>query len=208
MSTELSIKKEKNAIRQRIRKIRQQIQEDEVQQAEENIARNLASQISYTTANKIASFVSFDGEISTRMINDMLVKEKSVCFLPKVRPLTPSGLWFMPYTGQEVFKNNHFGIPEVDDLRIRECVPLSTLNIILVPLVAFDNQGNRLGMGKGYYDASLSYLYDSDEIEDKHYTKPLFVGLAYEQQKVDEIPTAEHDIKLDMVLTQTRSYEF
>lgn len=205
MSTELLIKKQKQAIRQKVRKIRQQIQGPEAQQAAENIARNLASQISYTNSNKIASFLSFDGEINTQIVNQMLLKEKSIYYLPKIRPAKSNRLWFMPYKGEEKLENNCFGIPEVD-LRVSQCVPVSTLNIILIPLVAFDNQGNRIGMGKGYYDASLSYLLNDDE--GGFFKRPLFVGVAYEQQKVDEIPSTPDDIKLDMVLTQTRSYEF
>ncbi len=205
MSTELLIEKQKNDIRQKIRKIRQQIQGTEAQQASENIAKNLASQISYTNANKIASFISFDGETNTQPLNQMLLKEKSLYYLPKIKPTKPNRLWFMPYKGQETLKNNCFGIPEVD-LGVGECAPLSSLGIILIPLVAFDNNGNRVGMGKGYYDASLSYLVNDEEGE--FFKRPLFVGIAYEQQKVDEIPTTPYDVKLDMVLTQTRSYEF
>jgi 5-formyltetrahydrofolate cyclo-ligase len=84
----------------------------------------------------------------------------------------------------------HFGIREP----LSRCASLSSgrLDLILVPGVAFDWRGHRLGRGKGYYDQLLSTL---------HGVK---CGVAFDQQIVSEIPVASHDVRLDCVLTPTR----
>ena len=84
----------------------------------------------------------------------------------------------------------HFGIREPG----RHCARLASgrLDLILVPGVAFDLRGGRLGRGKGYYDQLLSGL------------RGTTCGVAFDQQIVDEIPVAPHDVRLDCILTPTR----
>lgn len=203
MFSESSIHKQ--SLRKKVRELRKQISEQEALSAANNFSRNLASQISYTNASKIACFLSFDGELNTQPTIEMLLREKSVCYLPKIRPMKENGLWFLPYKDKTLLENNRFGIPEVN-LLPNHAVAVSELDIILIPLVAFDHQGNRLGMGGGYYDATLAHLADSQERQFGR--RPLYIGVAYEQQKVESIPSESWDVKLDCVLTQERSYEF
>ena len=68
-------------------------------------------------------------------------------------------------------------------------------SLIIVPLVAFDGRGYRLGYGKGYYDKTLDLLYHKDP-------NIKTMGLAYSMQRVDELPAEAHDIKLDLVATE------
>jgi len=83
-----------------------------------------------------------------------------------------------------------YGIPEPAE----HCPPaaLNSLDLILVPGVAFDMQGHRLGRGKGHYDRTLTKLHG------------IRCGVAYEAQLVDEIPTEPHDERLNCILTPTR----
>jgi 5-formyltetrahydrofolate cyclo-ligase len=87
----------------------------------------------------------------------------------------------------------HYGIREPH----RHCAPLPSirLDLILVPGVAFDSHGRRLGRGKGYYDQLLKGL------------RGMTCGVAFDQQIVDEIPVEPHDVRLDCVLTPTRWIE-
>ena len=68
------------------------------------------------------------------------------------------------------------------------------MELIIVPAVAYDRQGNRIGRGKGYYDRLLSR------------TKALRIGVAYDFQLVDEIEAEPHDIPVDIVITETGTY--
>jgi 5-formyltetrahydrofolate cyclo-ligase len=90
-------------------------------------------------------------------------------------------------------QTGHFGIREPRFGCAR--LPSNRLDLILVPGLAFDVQGRRLGRGKGYYDRLLKELHGTT------------CGVAFDQQIVDEIPTAVHDVRLDRLLTPTRWIE-
>ncbi len=91
---------------------------------------------------------------------------------------------------------NRFGIIE-PQLNCQQIVPLSTIDIICTPLVAFDQQGNRLGMGGGFYDRTLTQW---------HHQRlgPYPIGLAHDCQEVDSVPTEHWDVPLPEILTPTR----
>ena len=95
---------------------------------------------------------------------------------------------------------NRFGILE-PCVSQRACLDSSQLDWIFVPLVAFDSSGHRLGMGGGYYDASLAVLRSRI-----HWRKPRLVGLAHEFQRIDHLVVDEWDIPLHGILTNERFY--
>jgi 5-formyltetrahydrofolate cyclo-ligase len=71
------------------------------------------------------------------------------------------------------------------------------MNIILLPLVAFDRRGNRLGNGAGFYDRALAF-----RARRRHWRGPLLLGLAFSAQAVDHIDREPHDVPLDGVITE------
>lgn len=97
-------------------------------------------------------------------------------------------------------RTNRFGIPEPVDAR-----PLRArqLDLLLMPLVGFDTAGHRLGMGGGYYDATLAFMKRR-----RHWHRPRLIGIAYECQRVDALPHDPWDMPLDAVLTERRLYRF
>jgi 5-formyltetrahydrofolate cyclo-ligase len=99
--------------------------------------------------------------------------------------------------GQKLIRNN-IGIPE--PARKFTCKPFA-LSLVLLPLVAFDSEGNRLGMGKGYYDRTFAFLRRSVR------QRPALLGLAHECQKVDELEIAWWDVPLDGVVTDEAWYK-
>ncbi len=88
------------------------------------------------------------------------------------------------------------GIPEPKP-EYNRCVPLSYVDLMILPGVAFDIQGHRLGYGAGYYDRMFR-----DEVE-----RPLLVALAFEVQIVDDIPVGDHDVRVDKIITEKRIVE-
>ena len=85
---------------------------------------------------------------------------------------------------------NKYGILEPESVK-KEIIP----DFVMVPLVAFDNQLNRIGYGKGYYDRSLRKIR-------KNKKKTIFLGIAYSFQKCKRIPINKHDFKLDYIFTE------
>jgi len=95
---------------------------------------------------------------------------------------------FYKWSTNDPLKLNKFGIPEPISQKL--CIP----DILLVPLVAYDDKLNRLGYGGGFYDRYI------EKIEKKK--KILKVGLAFSFQKLNRVPTSSHDKKLDFIITE------
>jgi len=190
----------KSEIRRSIRQQRKVYSKDESSQAGHRLAENLTKNGLLSKHQAITCFLSFDGEISTQPTIQEILSLNKTCYLPKIRPLKPNQLWFMPFDQSSNMRNNRFGIPEVD-LRVNHAKRLSELDLVLFPLVAFDAKGNRLGMGGGYYDATFSHLKSCAK-------RPIFIGLAWESQMVGELPSDPWDLPLDGVCTERRFYSF
>ncbi|MDQ7048469.1 MAG: 5-formyltetrahydrofolate cyclo-ligase [Enterobacterales bacterium] len=196
----ISTAQSKSLIRKQIRQKRQSLSLQQANQAGISLAKQLSAHLSIQPAHKIACFLSFDREIATQSVIQQIFNANARCYLPKLRPLKPYRLWFMPYFPKSPVSKNHYGIDEVDQ-SLSEAIRPSTLDIVLMPLVAFDRQGNRLGMGAGYYDATFAHLAKSQK-------RPKFIGLAYEFQRQKTLPFDPWDIPLDGVCTEQGFYDF
>lgn len=197
-----TINQHKAEIRQTVRQLRQSVTQQAALNAATDISDKMTQLPFYQQSSHIACFLSFDGEIGTQFIIERLLQDKNQCFLPKLRPTKPNRLWFMPYQRNTPLEQNRFGIAE-PNLPVNQARAVSQLDIILMPLVAFDDQGNRLGMGGGFYDATLAHLAKED-----HQSQPKCIGIAYDDQKVTDIPAEPWDFPLDGVLTEKAFYDF
>lgn len=127
------------------------------------------------------------------LLNQALHMRKS-CYVPVTanRPAQP--LRFAHLDGRHAITRNRYGIIEPHAKRL---LNVRWLDVLMVPLVGFDDQGHRLGMGGGYYDATLSYLRNREK-----WRKPYLIGLAFECQRAASIPAEPWDIRLDAALTE------
>ena len=100
---------------------------------------------------------------------------------------------------------NKYGILE-PKLDVRSIVSVTDIDIIFTPLVAFDEFGNRLGMGGGFYDRTLAAWYL--EYQQNKQAKPMPIGLAHDCQKVKAIPIENWDIPLPKIITPSTIYHF
>ena len=143
----------------------------------------------------VALYWPIKSEMDTSpLIEELLRRNIQIC-LPKTEkgnaPLT-----FLKWDGKEPLVKSGFGTVAPEDKETNRTKP----DIIIVPLVAFDRYGTRLGYGKGHYDMTLSKLKDSG-----HGYKT--VGYAYDQQIcLFPLPKEPHDQRLDMVLTPSQIY--
>lgn len=139
----------RNQLRQQIRKTRANLTALQQQQAEDSITQQALALIEERNAQHIALYVSFDGEISTeKLIKTLWAQDKHV-YLPVLHPFNPNHLLFLRYLPDTPMLKNKFGIWE-PKLNVQNVLPLDELDILFTPLVAFDKQGNRLGMGGGF----------------------------------------------------------
>ena len=177
-------------LRQQICKTRANLTALQQQQAEDSITQQALALIEAQNAQHIALYVSFDGEISTeKLIKTLWAQDKHV-YLPVLHPFNPNHLLFLRYLPDTLMLKNKFGIWE-PKLNVQNVLPLKELDILFTPLVAFDKQGNRLGMGGGFYDRTLQNWRNSSFIP---------VGLAHQCQQVEQLPTEVWDVPLHQIL--------
>lgn len=136
----------------------------------------------------------------TRFVELAWQRDKEI-YLPVLQKHTRH-MMFAPYGPKTRLKNNRFGIPEPDVPRNKMHAP-KALDLVIVPLVAFDDSGNRMGMGGGYYDRSFSFLRFA--MEPRH---PRLVGAAHELQRVPQLEAQEWDVPLDSVVTEAGFQRF
>lgn len=105
-------------------------------------------------AQTVAVFLSFDGELDTRPLIDQLWRAGKRVYLPVLHPFSPGNLLFLHYHPSSDLVVNRLNIRE-PKLDVRDVLPLSQLDVLVTPLVAFDAAGQRLGMGGGFYDRTL-----------------------------------------------------
>ena len=180
----------RNQLRQQIRKTRANLTALQQQQAEDSITQQALALIEAQNAQHIALYVSFDGEISTeKLIKTLWAQDKHV-YLPVLHPFNSNHLLFLRYLPDTPMLKNKFGILE-PKLNVQNVLPLDELDILFTPLVAFDKQGNRLGMGGGFYDRTLQNWQNSSFIP---------VGLAHQCQQVEQLPTEAWDVPLHRIL--------
>jgi 5-formyltetrahydrofolate cyclo-ligase len=96
------------------------------------------------------------------------------------------------------WRRNRYGLPEPSALPALLCAP-ARLDLVLVPLVAFDGRGHRLGMGGGHYDRAFAFLRRR-----QHWHRPRLLGLAFDAQDAGSLEPAPWDVPLWAVLTESR----
>ena len=180
----------RNQLRQQIRKTRANLTALQQQQAEDSITQQALALIEERNAQHIALYLSFDGEISTDKLIKILWAQGKQVYLPVLHPFNPNHLLFLRYLPDTPMCQNKFGIWE-PKLNVQNVLPLDELDILFTPLVAFDKQGNRLGMGGGFYDRTLQNWQNSSFIP---------VGLAHQCQQVEQLPTEAWDVPLHQIL--------
>lgn len=186
-------------IRRKLRQRRQALSQQQQDAAAEQLCSSLLADPDYQAADTLAFYLPFDGEISPLKILSHACEQGKTCCLPVLDAALPE-LRFVEYRAGAVLQTNRYGIDE-PAFNTASVVPPELLDIIFLPLVAFDLQGTRLGMGKGYYDRTLSAFKTS-----RLTGKPLLIGLAHECQRVERLERADWDVPLDRIVTDRSVY--
>ncbi len=142
-------------------------------------------------AEALAAYLAFDGEPDVRHVLDRFTGKGKTLALPLIGPAPEPAMEFHQWRPSEPLICNRYGIEEPSGGR---GVPVGDLAAVLMPLVAFDEYGGRLGMGAGFYDRALS--------RHRNQARPLRIGVAYSLQQVTRVPTRDHDVELHAVVTE------
>jgi len=180
-------------IRNKIRMLRRDISGMQQQQDADRLFDRLIIHPQVQQAEKISVTLAHDGEIDTLRFVEWGWKNNKQIYLPVVHPFNKGHLLFLQYTAKTEMILNQYGIFEPKLEQLHTC-PIAELDLIFTPLVAFDKQGNRIGMGGGYYDRMLAPWF-------KDKTGPYPIGLAHDCQQVEQLPIEEWDVPLPEIIT-------
>ncbi|WP_434524109.1 5-formyltetrahydrofolate cyclo-ligase [Photorhabdus asymbiotica] len=185
-------------LRKQMRQKRRELSPEQQSLFAKQVAERAINHPKIRQANNIALFLSFDGEINTHPLINLLWQQNKQIYLPVLHPFSRHHLLFLHYQPNTKLVRNRFNIEE-PSLNVQQVLPLFELDIMMIPLVAFDHTGQRLGMGGGFYDRTLS------QWQQKNFYP---IGLAHNCQLVDSLPSAKWDIPLPEIITPEKNWQW
>ncbi|EME32186.1 5-formyltetrahydrofolate cyclo-ligase [Galdieria sulphuraria] len=190
----------KRELRRRTREKLKQLKEEVVLVESKKITERLATWTPFQQASSVACYVSFTKEVDTREIIRLILESNKRCFLPRIQE--DHTLWFyQAHSLEQIFswEPNRWGIREPPVTQPVLCLERDCLDLVIVPGLAFDVMGHRLGRGKGYYDRFISQC--KQVAQQRGIQPPLFVGVALSASMVENVPVDEEDQPMDIVLS-------
>lgn len=182
---------ERQELRTSVLNARQQLSTADLREKSTQIVSHLSTLSEWQRARTVLLYVAFRNEVETRDLIDQAVSEGKRVLLPvsikKTRELQLYGV-----NGSRDLVEGTYGIME--PRRDGEAVSPDQVDLVIVPGVVFDRQGNRLGYGAGYYDRFL----------ERCRKDAARIALAFDLQVVDDLPSEPHDQRIDYIITETK----
>ncbi|NIP73447.1 MAG: 5-formyltetrahydrofolate cyclo-ligase [Gammaproteobacteria bacterium] len=200
MPTETAADGPQPDLRRRMRRQRRALPARERTARALELTRHLVDHPLFLRSRRIAGYLAVNGEMDAAPLMQRGLAMRKAVHLPVLVPYRYNRLWFAPCDAGTRLVANRYGIPEPAVPRRALINPVS-LDLVLVPLVAFDRHCNRLGMGGGYYDRTFGFLRHRG-----NWRKPHLVGLAYEFQRVSNLDRQPWDVPLTAVATERGLY--
>ncbi|MCB1828306.1 MAG: 5-formyltetrahydrofolate cyclo-ligase, partial [Coxiellaceae bacterium] len=148
----------------------------------------------FQQSQHIGFYKAHKGELDPAALLHEALAQGKTCYLPTLDPMTDNQLIFVNYDHGETLVKNRFDIPE-PMMKPTNVIGAKMMDLVITPLVAFDTNGNRLGMGKGFYDRTFAF-----KINDS--TKPILMGFGYAFQESTGLKPKSWDVPLDYVTTE------
>lgn len=191
--------KSRKDLRRLLRAARKSIQPRSRRRAEAVIAARISRLAAYRRARKIAAYLPFDGEVDLTPLLTGAIDAGKTIYLPRLGSKRNGDMHFVRADPRDPLRPNRFGIGEPAPAAGRQSPP-GSIDLVLVPLVGFDETGTRLGMGGGFYDRCFAALASRGTF------RPRLVGVAFECQKLDHIQRMHWDVPLSLVVTERTVY--
>lgn len=176
----------KEDVRRRVKAQKALLNDQERFLAAQSVFDLLEQTAAFIMADHILMYHSLPDELSTHAFIDKWSERKHF-YLPRVNGVN---LDILPYDRSSL----RLGSFQIEEPQGDECADIDDIEMVVVPAIAYDRRGNRVGRGKGYYDRLLAG------------TSALKVGVAYDFQVVDEIDVESHDVGVDIVITDKGIY--
>lgn len=194
----------KQTLRRQIKQQRQALSQQQQHTAEHSLTTLLLQQPAINTSQHIALYLPHKGEISLQAFAKKAWEAGKNLYLPVINPTHSSNpeapsMRFKLWEASTPLIKNNFGIAEPNT---EQCINPEQLDLVLMPLVAFDKKGNRLGMGGGFYDKTFAFKKTNPQ------QKPLLVGIAHAFQEVDALSTNSWDVTMNGIATDKNIFWF
>lgn len=186
------------SVRKQLREQRAALSEVVARDLSRRACRHLLAGDALSGCRRIGAYLAVGREADPRIAMDVAVERGIEVRVPV---LTEGVMRFVPWTPDCEVRHNRFGIEEPVHAPAERC-EISALDLVIMPLVAFDPTGNRIGMGGGYYDRSLA---GSPQRADGG--RPMRVGIAYDLQRVESIVANPWDVPMDAMVTESGWYD-
>lgn len=183
---------DKHKQRQEIKAKRASLNDAEHQAANHQITQFIINSKIFKRAQKIACYMAIGAEVNLQEVIEAIFSSGKHCYLPRVGQDKLKLLHFVEYLQGDKLPPGSFKIPE-PLLDAQKIIDPNDLDLVLMPLVAFDACGNRLGAGGGYYDRTFAAV-----------NHPVLIGAAFSCQEVPQIEVQPWDIKLHGVVTERK----
>ena len=192
-------------IRQSIREKRRQMDAAVRAAASQQICEAIADRLDFQVATNIGLFLAFDGEQDLHALISTAWARGQRVFLPIVHGMGQT----MSFAACEENTNlvpNRYGIMEPDAATAQTIRP-AELDYVLAPLVAFDAQCHRIGVGGGFYDRTFAFKRAAADNQAGTAIGPTMIGVAFDWQKLESIQPQPWDVRLDAIVTENHTYE-
>lgn len=187
---------DRQQLRRHMRRQRRLLSPHARAEAHRQFARIVDSARLLTPGRRVAVYFAYGHEADLRHVINVARRRGCLLYLPVITSFRHGRMRFVRYRTDSVMRVNRYGIAE-PDRRHAEVAPVRRLDLVLLPLVAFDEHGWRLGSGAGFYDRSLQHLR-----EGRRWRRPKLIGVAYECQRVARLRPDRWDVPLDGVVTE------
>lgn len=184
--------KQAQQIRKQMHHYRQQLSAKERAAFAQQATNRLITSKLFAISDHIGCYMAIDNEIDTQALIDNIWQQHKKCYLPIIDPNHYGQMHFAQYQQDDQLINNKWQIPEPTGAT--EAVAGQILDLVIMPLLAFDRIGNRLGTGGGYYDRHFANI--------SHWSKPpILCGFAYDHQQFESLLPQSWDIPMNLIVT-------
>ncbi|HEY0683168.1 MAG TPA: 5-formyltetrahydrofolate cyclo-ligase [Steroidobacter sp.] len=187
---------DRQQLRRQMRQQRRQLSATARADAHRQFARILGRTPLLQAGRRVAVYFAYGHEADLRDVIEVAARRRCRLYLPVITSFRHSRMRFVRYRADSVMRVNRYGIAEPDP-RHADVSPVRRLDLVLLPLVAVDERGWRLGSGAGFYDRSLHHLR-----EGRRWRRPKLIGVSYDCQRIARLQPDRWDVPLDGLLTE------
>jgi 5-formyltetrahydrofolate cyclo-ligase len=196
-SSQAAVAAERTALRIQMRSLRRSLPLDKQRQATLAVTQQLLRLPLFKAGARIGIYLALPGELNLQPFIEHAWARGCRLFVPHITHARRRTMAFYRFTPISRLRIGQWRIPQLCNIHSQQRIDTAMLDAVLVPTVAFDRHGNRLGMGAGFYDRHFARL-----LRTPGWQRPHLIGVAYACQEVPALGAQPHDVRLELIATE------